>query len=61
MRTLKHHVHGAEGTDEPKDVVPLDEGIKDLRVLKHHVHGAEGPAEPGGVVPLDEGIRICGS
>ena len=25
---MKHHVHGAECTDGPRDVVPLDEGIR---------------------------------
>ena len=26
LRALKHHVHGAEGTDGLRDVVPPDEG-----------------------------------
>ena len=30
---MKHHVHGAEGTDGPRDVVPLDEGIRICDVL----------------------------
>ena len=25
---MEHHVHGAEGPDELRDVVPLDEGIR---------------------------------
>ena len=28
LRALKHHVHGAEGTDGLRDVVPPDERIR---------------------------------
>ena len=28
MRVMKHHVHGTEGTDELRDVVPPDERIR---------------------------------
>ena len=39
------------------DVVPLDEGIREM---KHHVHAGIGSSGPVDVVLPDEGTRDCG-